>query len=808
MKTNEESIRPTNSRPVSDQSKNFEKNFSKTMSQVAPNAKLNEIDGLLGEAEQSLKKKIFSLAKMEALVFADPKLSQVYDDMAENGEEKYGYHYNETIQNMIFNDYVLNSPKYLQKYKMAIPKEKKRRDKSGINQLKKAGDITMHHKDPQFKVKPPVVATDETTGAASAGAFAPALGYEKRVEETTTSASSGAYSGPAAWGSGDLMKGGKSKAMRKPIWQGGTIIGESNYITDPRGFESYVKELNEEFDIENPEVAQKPNVTPYSNAADNNKIIDKTAAFSSNTVKQWDKPDTKLELHTVNSGTMDEPNNGIDEIAKSKAQQRLFGMAHAVQKGTLPAGKVGGAVKKIAKSVSSSDVEDFASTKHKNLPEKINEIEVNEYILTVKHDKGTVRFKTSASSEEEAKNKIMKHEGCPRSAIIKTEMKNKMNTNETAQSIIDDQPDTMANKMGATGTQSSGNVPMGMTDTGMNENLNIFEELNNELNAYSIYHNKLMKMSEDKKPSSLVMKDRLGAENQTNFKKDLQHSGTKEIIDVEKELMWKDQQTDVGKDPQKLNQDIEKAELKNTKGEAFKNVGNSTNDNGDEVPKRNMTTAEQDEVNMYRKGQHSLVYDNKPDKRFEDRMKADMGDKVYEIREKQMAEFGKAPMYNKDPQPIENTTAKKVQFDKEQSGWNELEGLKESMISGRYRNDLNKSHIFDFTLNEVKVLKADNKLVESLFELDFTGLGNAYNSKSHDNKVSVNEGVVKALSSYKYYTNGKEAFAVKNPTQKLNENVETAKPILNEQMDKMKHLLGYKPETFTNTNNVKKNRGF
>jgi hypothetical protein len=33
----------------------------------------------------------------------------------------------------------LNSPKYLQKYKQAVPKEKTRRDQSGINQLKKSG---------------------------------------------------------------------------------------------------------------------------------------------------------------------------------------------------------------------------------------------------------------------------------------------------------------------------------------------------------------------------------------------------------------------------------------------------------------------------------------------------------------------------------------------------------------------------------------------------------------------------------------------------------------------------------------------
>jgi hypothetical protein len=49
--------------------------------------------------------------------------------------------------------------------------------------------------------------------------------------------------------------------------------------------------------------------------------------------------------------------------AKSKKQQRLFGIAHAMQKGEMPMS--GTAAGKIAKTVSAKDVKDFASTKHK-----------------------------------------------------------------------------------------------------------------------------------------------------------------------------------------------------------------------------------------------------------------------------------------------------------------------------------------------------------------------------------------------------------------------------------------------------------
>jgi len=56
--------------------------------------------------------------------------------------------------------------------------------------------------------------------------------------------------------------------------------------------------------------------------------------------------------------------------AKSKAQQRFFGMVHAAQKGEKPAS---GKVAKVAKSISKKDAKDFASTKQKGLPEKVAE---------------------------------------------------------------------------------------------------------------------------------------------------------------------------------------------------------------------------------------------------------------------------------------------------------------------------------------------------------------------------------------------------------------------------------------------------
>jgi len=58
----------------------------------------------------------------------------------------------------------------------------------------------------------------------------------------------------------------------------------------------------------------------------------------------------------------------LDEKAVSKKQQKFMGMVHAAQKGEKAASPE---VAKVAKTMKKKDAEDFASTKHKGLPEKV-----------------------------------------------------------------------------------------------------------------------------------------------------------------------------------------------------------------------------------------------------------------------------------------------------------------------------------------------------------------------------------------------------------------------------------------------------
>jgi hypothetical protein len=814
-------LKPTLSKPMSTQSKNYETNFKATMSKNnihlhESNDFLIEIDNKLDNDKFSIKKKIFSLPKMESLVFSDPLLSTKYNEMSEEGSNRWGYHYNETVMNILFNDYVLNSPKYLQKYKQAIPKEKKRRDKSGINQLKKAGEEKMNVPTKSVQEKFDV---DESTTASSAGGAAGYVGY----------------AGPSAWSKKGELSGDFKKKKETPIANISTI-SESQYLIDPSGFEKYIQSLNEADTSVIRNKIQEQNDADY--------IQKNSEAFGSeaNNMNQSNKDIIVKDLKTGvldrgnNIKETDKTNTPLYERFESKKQQRYF--YYKANDNSLPA-EERAKWKKMAQEFSDK-------TNFNKLPEKVDEgnnrinPKYTHFAIYKPNGKIINGWEYAGYDSEELKmekkhyffNDIVDMDFNPKDVnILTTKSLQKRGINpfdnnnwyverfnpkeqinnikEDSQTMIKDNGSSMANKQQPIGDLGS-NASMGMQSSGgMNEVESLFETLNNELEAFAIHQNKLKVIAEDRKPSALVLRDRLGAENEKNFKSDMKNSDTQEIINIEKELQYKDQQTNVGNKPDKLGIDIEKKAIKTgdmNGEESFKNVGDSTNDKGNEIPKRNLTSDEQEEVNMYRNGMHSLVYDNEPSERFEDRMKADMGDNVYDIRQKQMDFKAKAPMYNKDTQPTENGIDKS-QFDKNESGWNKREGLKESLITGRYFNNLGKRRLVEFKVSEVENIE---KIDESKFsKINFDGLGNSYYSKTIDNKVVINESVVNALKNNEYYTDGNKIVATKKTTLKLNENTQSIeKPVMNEQINKMKHLLGYKPESYVSTNNVKNNRGF
>jgi hypothetical protein len=93
------------------------------------------------------------------------------------------------------------------------------------------------------------------------------------------------------------------------------------------------------------------------------KLMNKEASHDENPNIAKAKAILKRAGYTV---TMDGEED-LEEKAVSKKQQRFMGMVHATQKGEkAPSKEVG----KVAKTMGKKDAEDFASTKHKGLPEK------------------------------------------------------------------------------------------------------------------------------------------------------------------------------------------------------------------------------------------------------------------------------------------------------------------------------------------------------------------------------------------------------------------------------------------------------
>lgn len=259
-----------------------------------------------------------------------------------------------------------------------------------------------------------------------------------------------------------------------------------------------------------------------------------------------------------------------------------------------------------------------------------------------------------------------------------------------------------------------------------------------------MFENLVNTIEEDKRTSSLIMMDRIGKENEKNFKKDL--SNKKEISDAVNKAKDTKKEDDL-----KSLEDIEMEEIKNH--DDFKPVKYEITDDATEGHR------------MKRKGMEDIKYDTEPADKFKDRVKNEMGDEIYDDGQKRIEKEKTQPLYNKDTQPVEDEKDFKKKFE---------ECYK---VTGKYKDIFNKINFVDFGLNESEY--SDN-IDDNVIELNMNGFGNTYN-----NKVKLNESVQLIIENYKFYYDVKNDKVLHNKKDKtLNEGIDTTK---------FKHLLNYNP---------------
>lgn len=653
---------------------------------------INEIDSSLTEDEKKEKEILFNLSKMEYLVHNDPDLSEYYHDMVEENKDLYGYHYNEAIMNIIFNTKVLKSPKYLKRYIQAPIKKKKRRDKYGAEDLKTAETKRREEKEKEKE--------------------------KKETNETTSSGASGQYATAQAW------SGNGQPKMSKPIWHGGTIIQESNYIIDPKLFKEMLNFINENFtSINEHHLDSKEEKVAFiiQNKGDEYKDIEKLDSMSDEEV---DNIYNKIKKEM---GLVEETN--LNEHHLETKEDRI-------------------------KFIISNTGDKYGDLTTLNT---LNDNAIEAIYLNVEKEMGI---------DDEVYVDDIPDENL--------EEKSELDFKEVEQvdesSMLDPLPDTMGMSNDREDSMKVSKPNSTSSIQGMD---NVMEELQNDIDF-------LNDLKENRRPSALIQLDRIKEKNQANFKSDV-----RKIDDIE---MAKDQYTEIDyEDSKKLGQEIEKEVLNKTKGESFKNVGNSTNKKGDEIPKRNQTDDEIDEIDKIRDGMHTIAYDSKPDERFEERMKADMGDDLYNKRQKRLEAQTDQPMYNKDTQPVSNGDNKK-QYNKY------MKNIKESLICGKYKNDFNKTVFVNFELGKAKIVESVD--LDSFKPINIEGMGNF-----RTNKFEVNESAVTTLKNKSFYINEetKEIVFMEKGKQKLIKESKETLQKRKQDFDKMKKLFNYDPSKYIDT---------
>ena len=632
----------------------------------------------LNETEHSVKKKIFNLSKMEALVHSDPKLSNIYDQMAEGGSEKFGYHYNEMIMNVIFNDYILNDVNYLRKYRNSIAKKKKRRDKTGINKLRATSKPKSTEKD----------TVDETTGAASSGSFSSA----------------------AAWSS-------DGETHAKPAWKGGVVVNEKKETED----EAKEREVN----FINNKSSEFGTVLSLRDKNDLNII--------KNDIKTKKYDSTNIGNSIMKNNVSEEINFIINPDGFEKYFNSLNEEINSMATGETPKSmlKTRDSMKlREPLTQGASDDSSIGDTQTDN-SEPIAESKVISNVFTI--------LSKTLDKDLDLLNSIKANEPKTLDDLNKLQNNNKTNAKEIGKNVYKDLQESLGKNA------TAGDYIKDFLDSTDPRFEGKTKEQRKKM-ALAAYYSR---MDEARESNTHLV---------TGF----------EIIN----------------DPKKLYADLEKNQESK---EALKNKGNTPSSNGKDVVKRNATDDELTQIELNRGiGLEDIVFDVDPGDKYNDKIKKEMGDDLYKSREAKLKFRAEQPLYNKEAQPVTNVKDKKTYTNKFE------DNLKESLINGKYVDNLGNRRFTAFKLSQVTLSESVDR---KWFPISFDGLGNMYNTVAD---MSINENTLNTLEDNKYFFN--EECGCIHTVKQINKNISENR---NLEFEKFRKLSGYKPNEFVDTKHTR-----
>lgn len=751
------------------------KTKSKASSFVDNNLKniISEIDSGLNEDEKREKKIIFNLSKMEYVVHNDPDLSEFYNKLVDENKELYGYHYNEAIMNIIFNVKVLKNEKYLRLYKTAPIKKKKRRDKYGAEDLKTASTKRREKLEKERESK-------------------------KMRNETTASSGSGAYASPMGWGKGE------TPIQRKPVWNGGATIlecdeklNEHHLNTKEERIEFIVSNVGDKYGSVNELNALNDNAIEiiYLQTEKDMGINDDTYEDVKDDIIDFDEDIIDTDTDETDKNKNDDEDFDIDEIDiedidESKDKQRYKNLLKGLEGYDYDLDDIDDELLN-AVSIKKGKENKYDEDSYDDLDEDItindDEIEESHGISLsnnklisgnqqpresyAKYKRNKLRKSLQESKDEQKYKNLLKgisindfEDEDVDDKMIDYKFKNKKQQTKNKKkkefvdesSMIEPSDDTIS-------MNRDKNDSMKITKPLTTSSVSGMEEDYKFINS----HNEFLSEIAMLKHPSMIRLDRVREVNKGNFKQGIDRIDDLNIGDNDYTRV---------EDSKKFSEDIEKDVLKRTKGETYKNVGNSSNEKGDEIIKGSITDDENEELDTMRDGMHTIRYNRKPDNRFEERMKRDMGDDMYAKRQRNLKAKENMPMYIKDKQPVS-------------------EGLS---ILGVYKDVFNKNQYLTIDVSKTNIV-SENQINDEFTEIKTDGLGNKVN-----NRFRLNERVDSVLDGKIFYINEstKEIVCVESNENSgmLNESVSQKEiKVMNESLNKMMNLIDYKAYKYIDT---------